>query len=389
MSEFDVIVVGAGPAGAVAAYHLAGQDLNVLLIDRQDFPRYKPCGGGVPIHTLQELPFDVKPLLEFCAEGGVVAYHGQNRLKVKLQNEFAWLAMRDSLDTFLLDKARDAGVHCQTGVRALEVRETAEYVEVNTSKETFTARYLIGADGVNSMTARNLGLLPNRRVGVAIEAEIAVPEAALQSQGKYATFDFSALPHGYGWIFPKRDHLSAGVFQASEQKAPHLVEDFTRFIKSMPVLKEYKILRLHGHRIPLGGEDGPLHTRRCLLAGDAANLADPWLGEGIYYAVRSARIAAEIIGQAIENSSTNLSLYSNRIHQEIQKDFRYARRFALLVYRFPGLATSLISRSQKMQQDVFLCIRGDLSFQQLWQRLNRGLPTILFQSLFSRGDSLT
>jgi geranylgeranyl reductase family protein len=389
MSDFDFIIVGAGPAGAVAAYLLAKQHRRVLMIEKQSFPRYKPCGGGLPVHTLQEFPYDLKPILECCAAGGTVSFKGKTRLQRKLDGEFAWLAMRDKMDAFLLEKAKQAGVICLTGLRVTAIEEQENLVMVKTTDRSFTGQYLIGADGVNSVVARSLGLIPDRKVGVALEAEISVPEAALQRQGDYATFDFGALPGGYGWIFPKSGHLSVGVFQANGEKARQLKDDLNRFIELLPVLNPHEILHMQGHRIPLGGAETPMHTRRCLLIGDAANLADPWLGEGIYYAARSAGIAAEVLSRANENSRLDLSIYSRRIHNEIVQDFKYANRFGKIIYRFPALATRFISRSKIMQEDVFLCIRGDLSFHQLWKRIAWRFPAILIQNLLYREENLT
>ncbi len=382
----DIIIVGAGPAGSLAAYQLASLGYQVLILDQHSFPRYKPCGGGIPLRTLSEMPFDLTPALEFLAVGGMVSYQGTPRLRKKLDGEFAWLAMRDRMDAFLLDQARQAGANVHLGARVTQIEEQTEQVAVLTENETFFAKYLIGADGVNSITARSLNLLPNRQTGVALEAEIAVPQAAREELGVYALFDFGALPHGYGWIFPKRDHLSVGVFQAENRKNQAIKEHLMRFIDCQPGLHQHEILHLQGHRIPLGGQSEQLHTTRCLLVGDAANLADPWLGEGIFYAVRSANLAAQVLTHAMQNSSANLSEYTRLIDDEIIQDFKYSRRIGQIVYRIPRLATTLISRSPVMQRDVFINIRGDLSFQQLWKQLRKNIFTILFQTLFFRGE---
>lgn len=387
MSDYDVIIIGAGPAGSVSAHYLASHQLRVLLVEKQTFPRYKPCGGGLPMHTLELLPFDLKPVLHFPAAGGSLSYKGEPRLRAALEDEFAWLSMRDTLDAFLLEKAQEAGAECINGVRVLDVIEENDRVCVHTSNGRLKSKFLIGADGVNSIVARSLNLLPDRQTGTALEAEIEVSEQALQAQGKYVLFDFGALPHGYGWIFPKRDHLSVGVFQARNGKASNLREDLERFIRCQPVLEQHEILHLQGHHIPLGGKHETLHTRRCLLVGDAANLADPWLGEGIYYAVQSGILAAEALIQAASNPSCSLASYSLSIKESILKDFRYAERISRMIYKFPGLATGLISRSRVMQNSVFRCIRGDLTFSQLWKELRIRLPAILLQAIFYRGDN--
>ncbi len=378
----EIIVIGAGPSGTLAAYQLAAQGYQVLLLEQHDIPRYKPCGGGIPLRTLQEIPFDIKPALEFLAVGGMVSYQGEPRLRQKLNGEFAWLAMRDRMDAYLLEQARQAGVQVQTGVRVTRIEERSECVAVFTKSEIYTARYLIGADGVNSITERSLKLLPDRQTGVALEAEIFVPQSSLDELGIYALFDFGALPQGYGWIFPKRSHLSVGIFHAKDQKNLDIKEHLMRFIACQPILRQGEIRHLQGYRIPLGGKPQRLHTQRCLLVGDAANLADPWFGEGIFYAVRSANLAAQVIGKAMQNGSNDLSEYTRLVDEEIIRDFKYSRRVGKIVYRIPRLATTLISRSPMMQQAVFHNIRGDLSFEQLWNKLKKNVFTIFIQGLF-------
>jgi geranylgeranyl reductase family protein len=366
---YDVIVVGAGPAGSTAAQRLANAGLRVLLLDRQQFPRYKPCGGGLPEHTLLDFLYDITPVLEFPAVQAAVAWQGKPALRTRFDEPYAWLADRAKLDEFLLQKAAKAGAECHTAERVTAVHELPDGVQVHTNAADYTARWLVGADGVNSAVAVQLGLLQNRRTGTALEAELFVPPQTLADFGATALFDFGALPHGYGWIFAKSDHLSVGVYRAKTGKTAGLKARLDGFIASHALLKEHTLAHIQGHPIPLGGQDGPLHTRRCLLVGDAANLADPWLGEGIYYAVHSARLAADVIARAAGAGAGDISAYTQAVDLAIRADFRYAARIADMVYRFPRFATSLISRSRTAQQIIFDKIRGRITFRRAWQAL--------------------
>jgi len=291
----DVIIVGAGPAGAVLAYLLARFGLDVLVLEKATLPRYKTCGGGVTLKTLQNLPFDAGPVYECQAVGGILSYAGRQLLKADLGWTVAWTVMRGRFDHFLIQQAVMAGATLVEDVAVEGVTLHDDRVVVHSAKGDYAARLLVGADGVNSGVARSLGLLPDRRVGVAVEAEVAVPPSGLEAQGAYATFDFGALPHGYGWIFPKQDHLSVGVFQAQPGKAAGLRQRLDQFIACQPALQGGQMLHFQGHPIPLGATRQPVDRGRALLVGDAANLADPWLGEGIYYAVLSARLAAPVM----------------------------------------------------------------------------------------------
>jgi geranylgeranyl reductase family protein len=377
----DVIVVGAGPAGAVLAYLLARFGLDVLVLEKASLPRYKTCGGGVTLKTLQNLPFDASPVYECQAVGGILSYAGRQLLKADLGWTVAWTVMRGRFDHFLAQQAVQAGAQLLEGISVEGVEQFEDRIVVHTGQGDFAAQMLAGADGVNSVVARSLGMLLERRVGVAVEAEVAVPASGLELQGAYATFDFGALPHGYGWIFPKLDHLSVGVFQARPGKAAGLRQRLDRFIACQPALQGGRINHLQGHPIPLGATLQPVHRGRALLVGDAANLADPWLGEGIYYAVLSAQLAAPVMVAALARDGSDLSAYTRQVHALIVPQQRYAALFAGIVHRFPQLCSALLSRSQTMQQAVFSTLRGDLTFRQMSARLVSCLPLILLEAL--------
>jgi geranylgeranyl reductase family protein len=377
----DVIVVGTGPAGAVLAYLLAKRGLDVLILERATLPRYKTCGGGVTWKAMQNLPFDASPVFENKAVGGIVTYAGQQLLKVEVGWPIAWLVMRDSFDHYLVQQAVQAGARLMEGISVIRVEERGDRVVVSTTQGELQAQLLAGADGVNSIVARSVGLMPDREVGVAVEAEVAVSPASLEAQGGYATFDFGALPGGYGWIFPKRDHLSVGVFKAIPGKAIGLRKALEKFIASEAVLLDPRILHLQGHQIPLGGRKQILHKGRVLLVGDAANLADPWMGEGISYAVVSARIAAEQMYNALNSEEIDLSGYTTLINASITPQLLSARLFSKVVYSLPEICSDLLSKSPLMQQAVFEGLRGNRTITEMTTALLLGMPRIVVEAL--------
>lgn len=378
-----MIVVGAGPAGSVLAYLLARRGWQVLLLEKESLPRYKTCGGGVTLKALQNLPFDASAIFERQAVGGILTYRGEEWLRAETGWPIAWLVMRGRFDQFLAQQAVSAGASLIEGVEVTGVETGPEQVVVHTNQGDYAARLLAGADGVNSRVARSLGLLRKRRVGMAIEAELAVPPAGMQAQGDYATFDFGALPHGYGWIFPKREHLSVGVFHAQTGKAVDLRARLEAFIACQPGLRGAQVLHMHGHPIPLGGGRGRLHQGRALLVGDAANLADPWMGEGIYYALASARLAALTLGEALQSGRPDLAAYTARVHRQITPQLTYAGFFAWLVYLLPDFCSFVISGSRTMQKAVFSALRGNITLGQMAARLMLGSPLVLAQALWN------
>ncbi|MCJ7693895.1 MAG: geranylgeranyl reductase family protein, partial [Anaerolineaceae bacterium] len=220
--KYDVIVIGAGPAGSMSAFHLAKAGKNVLVIEKQHLPRVKACAGGLTLKAQQAIPFDISPVVDVEAEGGILTFHGKPVLKVALEQSLANLVNRDEFDQFLLNHAITSGAEVIAGTKVTGFTQDNYGVRVNTEQGSYETDYLIGADGVNSITARVSGLLPKREVGYAIETELQVPPEVLHAYGAYVTFDFGALKNGYGWIFPKKDHLSVGVCYAQTAKQPGL-----------------------------------------------------------------------------------------------------------------------------------------------------------------------
>jgi geranylgeranyl reductase family protein len=386
---YDVLVAGAGPAGAVLAYKLAEHGLQVLLVEKASLPRYKACGGGLPFKTLQSLPFDAGPALDCEARGSLLSFGGRPLLRAPIERATGWFAMRDRFDHFLAERAVRAGAQLWEAatVRGVELQADHVVAQVDsrhaaggTTAGRLQARFVVGADGVHSRVARAVGLGAGRQTGLAIEAEVDVPAAALEQQGGRATFDFGALGWGYGWIFPKTDHLSVGVFRARPGRATGLRQHLDRFLSSQPVLEHGRLLQVRGHPIPLGGTEQPLHRERALVVGDAANLADPWLGEGIYYAVQSANVAAQVLLEAVADGVGALARYTARVQAEITPQLRQARLLAGVVYRQPYLCSLLLSRSARMQRLIFDAIRGNTGLRELNRRLAVSLPRILLQA---------
>lgn len=377
---YDVIIAGAGVSGTVLAYLLAEKGVSTLILEKTALPRYKACGGGVTIKAVSALPFDIDEVVVCKPIGGELCYRGRRYIK-RLIPEVAWLVEREDFDLYLAKQAVKAGAKLleKTGVVSLE--ESREHVVVRTSHESYEGRFLVGADGVTSVVSRAVGLLQNRCMGMAVAGEVGVDETAYQQQGAYATFDFGAIPRGYAWIFPKRKHLTIGFFQSTAGKAPEARKTLEEIITRFPHLKNYRLIRARGHHIPLGGKPQRLHKGRVLLVGDAANLADAWLGEGIYYAIQSARIAAQELMQNLHSGSADLENYTARVNAEIVEELRRAGIFASIVYRYPYLGTALMSRSLLMQEYVFGVMRGDYTFRQFNRLLLRGLPQILLQQL--------
>ena len=175
--QHDLIVVGAGPGGATAAYELARRGLRVALFEQKALPRYKPCGGCLSLKIDRILDLDFRPVVERTVRGATFTFEGLDEFHVRSERPVAYMVMRDRFDHFLAQHAQKAGAKVHEGVRVLGATESAEGVHVTTDRGVHQAQYLVGADGANGIVARAVGLAPRRRVAVCVEAEVATAPA--------------------------------------------------------------------------------------------------------------------------------------------------------------------------------------------------------------------
>ena len=380
MTIFDVIIVGAGPSGAMAGFHLAQAGMNVLLLEKSTFPRRKVCGGGLTHRAFKEIPFDISPVIHREVNWGYVGFRGRKIGKIQSNHPIAYLIERATFDAFLLQKALDEGAVWQQDQRVNRITENNETIKVQTRDKDFQCRYLIGADGVNSLVASQLGLMTDRKTSLAYEARLSLPEQSMPPLIQSITFDFGTLLSGYGWIFPKRDHLNVGVFR-SWPFSQTTKKQLMRFIRQHPVLRDLPLIDTRAYPGPQGGENNILHKGHALLVGDSANLADPWLGEGIYYALTSGRIAAEAIQAHSAGHTQDLGGYTRRVNDSLVSQFSYAKKIAALVNLFPFINVYMLKKSSILQNMVMDLLKGDRSHQQIWLGLKRRFPKIIREVL--------
>lgn len=373
---YDVIVVGSGPAGSSAAWRLAQAGLSVAVIEKASLPRYKTCGGGIIGRTMRALPVDLRHVVEqecHTAELNVFPFGGA--FTTHRSTPIVSMVMRDQFDSALLSAARVAGAVVHQGCMVQEVASHSDVVTVTTSRGAMRAQYVVAADGAMSTVARKMGMTDGRRLIPALEYEVTVPRAQLDRFHGVARFDVGVLPHGYGWVFPKRRHLSMGILSVTPGGSD-LKGAMARYLDRLGCHGATQVER-HGFVIPVRPRRGPFVENRVLLVGDAAGFADPVTGEGISFAVRSGMLAAQsVIDGKLEEQAVRQA-YTQSVGDMILPELRIGRGLARLLYDAPRLRAWVFSRGgQRLSEAVTDVMAGTRCYQDL-----RVTPRSLFRWL--------
>jgi geranylgeranyl reductase family protein len=303
----DVAVIGAGPAGALAARALVLSGASVVLLDRARFPRDKPCGGGLTRRTVRLIPFALDPVVEDSI-GRIDFRLGYGpRFHRTAEQPLVLMTQRRKLDALLVDLAVNAGVELRTGVKASRVEPDGSGVVVRTGAGDVRAALAIGADGANGISAAAVGRPVRRTYGVALEGNIPYGVASSDRYCGRIVLELGTVRGGYGWIFPKGDHVNIGVAGWKGEGA-QLRRHLARLLAAHD-FPEDAVVGLRGHRLPLRATDAPLAGNRVLLVGDAAGLVDPLSGDGLYEAALSAREAALCARRYLEGNEAALDAY--------------------------------------------------------------------------------
>jgi geranylgeranyl reductase family protein len=334
---YDCIVIGGGPGGSTAAYHLARLGRSVLLLDKAQFPRRKPCGGGVSPQVAQWLPFDLKPAISTTISSLSFTWLMGTPLVVDLGTcTPLWMVHRDRFDQIIVDQAASLGVELREAAEATGLHWQSDRWVVDTPAGSEAGRYVIGADGALGKTAKALGFTRLKHLpAAALEGET----LCAMTDSHTAHLDFGSIPNGYQWAFPKADGWSVGSGIFRGKPVGDLRSAFGAYCRAFRLDPEH--LHPVSHPIKLWDGAQTLHTQNALLVGEAACLVDPFTAEGIRPSVLSGCLAADSVHAALMGKDRALEDYSRRIQADWGAEMVWAKRLAQVFYRTPLLSYRL------------------------------------------------
>jgi len=332
----DVIVLGAGPAGSSCARRAAELGARVLVLEKSDFPRSKPCGAGLTDKALSLMAGEEEAVEHRRFDSAEIAFGRHLSLMIRSSDTLIVTTTRRELDARLARSAETAGARIDFGRAATAMEEDGEGVWVTAGTDSLSAPYVVVADGARGAGRDMLGLTPVRLGGGAYVRAFPERGGRQDRLSQPVLFDITAARRGYGWVLPKRDHLNVGVFSQRPLDAG-LVRELHDFL----VHRGLDACRTEGpfaFPIPVGRPRDALGTSRVLFVGDAAGLANPVTGEGISSAILSGRLAAEAIADAADSGPA--AVYARRVEVEVAPMTEGSRRAGEFVYRIgpAGLA---------------------------------------------------
>ncbi|MBW4535014.1 MAG: geranylgeranyl reductase family protein [Pleurocapsa minor HA4230-MV1] len=371
---FNCIIVGAGPAGSSAAYHLAKQGHSVLVLEKANFPRDKSCGGGVSPAIAQWFDFDFSPVVQNQVSQVKYTFKMGDPAEVELQGVTPmWMVQRGQFDNFLMEQATGKGAEFKSGVEVTGVSLQGETWQVQTNHGIFEGKYLIAADGANSNVARFLGMDATPTVAA---ASLQVPGDVSDRHKMTAFFDFGSLKNGFMWCFPKADgySFSAAYVRDSKGKPDELKKQLTKYAELFNLdasRGEYK-----EHPLNLWQKDRALHSDRALLVGEAAGMVDPLIGEGIRPAMFTGVKAADAIMAALQGDVNALASYTESVNQEWGANLAKADFLAGLFFKAPKIAYKMGVKRPAAGQLMGKILCGELSYSQVAEKATQKLKFI-------------
>jgi geranylgeranyl reductase family protein len=370
----DVFIVGGGPAGSLAGYSLAKRGFKTVIIDKATFPREKICAGGISKKALQLLDFDCSSIAHRKISGAYITF--KNKDKILIHNKTSdegYTYMRSEFDGYLMDKAIGQGAIFIDSCEYLSSNTNKDIITILTSKGEYKAKHLIGADGVLSKV-RDIHFTEKIKVIPVLEAWIYVPESILDIYRDKIVIDFGIHKQGYGWIFPKKDHLNVGLYSIFHSK--NLKSNLMNFISHYNSLRQFKDIQLKSFCIPKTYIKNP-RKGNIWLTGDAAGFAESFFGEGIYFALKSSIITAEAIENTFSNNGFNN--YYQRLNKEIQTQLKYSKLTAWWFYKFQKIGFYQIARNSYLNRLFAGFLIGNITYKQCFERTLLTLPYWVFQ----------
>ena len=377
--NFDVIISGAGPSGSLLGYLLSKKNINTLILEKEVFPRYKVCAGGIQWKALQLLPYDIKEITEKKIYGIYFSRKLKDIFYKKYSEPLIYTFERTKLDDFMAKKAIDCGCSINFAEKVSNFEISKNEVKVFTKKNIYFSKILVAADGAGSIVYKKLNKDTSLQKIIGYEIEMPLtPESSYPLYDESVVLDFGGIKKGYFWIFPKKHILSIGG-GGPVGDALNIKKYLKWFLQNYPgsfnknfsgVGQDYlSNQKPNAHFIPVRSKKTFLCDYRVLSVGDAAGLGDGFTGEGIHNAFLSSLIASQSINNAFLDLNFNFSDYYEKIGKDIYTNIKYSQFISKIFFSSPHFYYKLIKSNDALFNSCAKILRGEKKYSDVINKL--------------------
>lgn len=415
----EVVIVGAGPAGATAARTLALAGVPIRLLDRASFPRNKPCGGGISLRVLRRFPYLEGELSRIATHQVKRLYlEGPDGASTLIESDWpaALMIRRVEFDNLLVSLAIEAGAELVSGADIVQAEERADGVElVARDGRRFKAPVVIAADGVHSIVARRLGLNPGwPATSIALDMMEETPRSTLRDVDPstlWVGYGYQPGPRraeaanrtqaaeGYAYIFPKRDHVNVGIGyilsyyrEAIDERPYEMQRAFVHELRRRGIMEGESVRsNFTPFLIPVGGPLRRPGRGRVLLAGDAGGFVNGFTAEGIYYAMVTGDLAARAVLAPRRSVATLARRYWRACDYEIGTELRDSvliQRYLFADRRRIAAVLDGANREPAVARIILKFAVGRMSYASLRRRMLLGWPRLAARLLWMQVTSI-
>ena len=386
---YDVIISGGGPSGSLLGFLLSSKNINTLIIEKEIFPRYKTCAGGIAHRTLKILPFNIEKVIEKNIYGIYFSQKIKDICLKRYTEPIIYTVDRKKFDFFIASKAKDSGCNFKFGEKVEGYDNTGNHIIVKTDKNKYYAKVLAGADGTRGPVHRSIIGNANIKKILGYETEISLSNIDAAGRCQYPDeyrdknenmfdfkdnirLDFNGVRKGYCWVFPKKDHLSCGM-GAPSGYAKKMRNYFKSFLSDFYTGNGNKVapgnLKINAQHIPVGDYKTPVCGYRVLTVGDAACVGDGFTGEGLYNSFKSSFIASDSIAAALTSSIFNFKDYESKIRDNIFKDTKISLMFTKIFFDSLLFFYKLIKNNDNYFSACCKILRGERTYKDVLDKL--------------------
>ncbi|UCE36059.1 MAG: NAD(P)/FAD-dependent oxidoreductase [Thermoplasmata archaeon] len=409
MVKYDAVICGAGPSGATCAKYMAEAGLKVVVLEKNSFPRDKPCGGALRPSIIEKFDYVKNGIKKIphnvCFRAKMYSPSPENHVDYNPKKVVMYNIQRKHFDELLVNLAKDAGAEIRENAEVKKVvKNNGGYALQIKNKKEVQGKVIIGAGGMHDPVAKYLRKKegqpekwPKSDIGLVVMEEYEVTMDFIEDRyGKERTSYFHLKPNnlfGYAWTFAKQNALNIGYGAFwNEMKKVNIKDQFSKYIallRKEGLVPEYLHLKNpKGALIPLRGAIKTTYSDGMLLLGDAAGFVSPVGGDGIYYAMCSGKMAAEVVKEAVERDDfgkKTLSRYQENWYREWGKDLQVLCYFADKIFARTERVIKYASKDMKLQELAVSLYNGDRRASDIkWKILKRYARDFLVYDVFKK-----